>query len=94
MKNRTRLALNERMRCESRQRVLTVELRATEGDAVGGMLVLPFGLVLNDGVSLVIDDAAPWVFAVQAAASEPFAFSISLAGFTSAFAKVAELNGG
>ena len=43
---------------ESRQRVLTVELRATEGDAVGGVLVLPFGLNLDDGVSLAIDDAA------------------------------------
>lgn len=44
---------------ESRQRVLTVELRATEADAVGGVLVLPFGLNLDHGVSLAIDDAAP-----------------------------------
>ncbi|WP_244606572.1 invasion associated locus B family protein [Arsenicitalea aurantiaca] len=40
--------------------MLTVELRATEGDAVGGVLVLPFGLNLDDGVSLAIDDAAPF----------------------------------
>jgi len=39
---------------ESRQRVLTVELRAPEGDAVSGVLVLPFGLHLDDGVSLAV----------------------------------------
>lgn len=41
------------------QRVLSVELAATEGGtAAGGMLVLPFGLALDNGVALSIDEAA------------------------------------
>jgi len=45
---------------ENRQRVLTVELTATEGGtAAGGTLVMPFGLELENGVILSIDEGAP-----------------------------------
>ncbi|WP_116653796.1 invasion associated locus B family protein [Pelagibacterium sediminicola] len=41
---------------QNRQRVLTVELRATErGNSAEGILVLPFGLALDNGVVLSID---------------------------------------
>lgn len=43
------------------QRVLTIELRAAESGAVAnGTLVLPFGLKLDDGVSLALDEAEPF----------------------------------
>ena len=46
---------------ENRQRVLAIELVAAEGgDAAGGTLILPFGLRLDDGVRLAIDEAAPF----------------------------------
>lgn len=45
---------------ENRQRILAVELTATEGgNTAHGMLVLPFGLRLESGVRLTIDEAAP-----------------------------------
>lgn len=41
------------------QRVLTIELRAAEGgEAINGVLILPFGLRLDDGVTLAIDESA------------------------------------
>lgn len=41
------------------QRVLTIELRAVEGgEAASGILILPFGLRLDDGVTLTIDENA------------------------------------
>ncbi|MBZ9850375.1 invasion associated locus B family protein [Mesorhizobium sp. CA14] len=40
---------------QSRQRVLAMELRPA-GEAVQGTLVLPFGLALDQGVTLQIDD--------------------------------------
>lgn len=44
---------------ENRQRVLTVELTATEaGNAASGTLVIPFGLALESGVVLSIDEGA------------------------------------
>lgn len=44
----------------NRQRVLTVELTAAKnGNAASGTLVMPFGLKLDDGVRLAIDEAAP-----------------------------------
>ncbi|MGB6118333.1 MAG: invasion associated locus B family protein [Mesorhizobium sp.] len=44
---------------ENRQRILAAELTATEGGkAAGGLLVLPFGLRLDSGVRLAIDEAA------------------------------------
>lgn len=46
---------------ENRQRVLAVELHAIEGgSAVNGTLVLPFGLKLDDGVRLALDEAKPF----------------------------------
>ncbi|MEP9372816.1 invasion associated locus B family protein [Mesorhizobium sp. KR1-2] len=38
------------------QRVLAVELQAAAGDTATGTLVLPFGLLLDAGVTLQIDD--------------------------------------
>ncbi|WP_406600856.1 invasion associated locus B family protein [Microvirga rosea] len=38
------------------QRVLAIELSAPSGNAVSGMLVLPFGLALDSGVSYQIDE--------------------------------------
>ena len=44
---------------ENRQRVLTVELTAAKGgNAASGTLVMPFGLALENGVVLSIDDGA------------------------------------
>lgn len=41
------------------QRVLTIELRAAEGgEAINGVLILPFGLRLDEGVTLAIDESA------------------------------------
>ncbi|WP_246684919.1 invasion associated locus B family protein [Mesorhizobium sp. B2-7-1] len=40
---------------QSRQRILAVELRPN-GDVLQGTLVLPFGLALDQGVTLQIDD--------------------------------------
>ena len=46
---------------ENRQRVLAVELQAAEGgSAATGTLVLPFGLRLDDGVRLALDEAEPF----------------------------------
>jgi invasion protein IalB len=45
---------------QNRQRVLTVELLATErGGSAEGTLVLPFGLALDRGVVLSIDEGEP-----------------------------------
>lgn len=42
---------------QNRQRVLSVELTATEGGAAAsGTLVMPFGLALDQGVALSIDE--------------------------------------
>jgi len=42
---------------ENRQRVLAIELTTAEGgNATSGMLVLPFGLQLDSGVMLAIDE--------------------------------------
>lgn len=47
---------------ESRHRVLAVELTVAEGAelAASGMLIMPFGLELDEGVSLAIDTGAPF----------------------------------
>jgi invasion protein IalB len=42
---------------QSHQRVLAIELSASSPDKVNGTLVLPFGLALDSGVRLQIDDA-------------------------------------
>jgi len=45
---------------ESRQRVLSVELQAAEGgNTAAGTLVMPFGLALERGVLLAIDESEP-----------------------------------
>lgn len=41
------------------QRVLAIELNTLAGNAVSGALVLPFGLALDSGVQLQIDDKSP-----------------------------------
>lgn len=47
---------------ENHQRVLSVELAANEaGNAAGGTLVMPFGLKLDQGVVLSIDESGPLV---------------------------------
>lgn len=43
---------------QTQQRVLAAGL-VVEGSGLGGALVLPFGLELDSGVSLQVDDAAP-----------------------------------
>jgi invasion protein IalB len=43
---------------KKRQRVLAVELQASSDSTMTGMLVLPFGLLLDKGVTLQIDDEA------------------------------------
>ncbi|WP_457580916.1 invasion associated locus B family protein [Ensifer canadensis] len=52
-----RCALSQRQFHESGQRVLTLELEPVDGAAVQGQLALPFGLYLDKGVSLGVDDA-------------------------------------
>ncbi len=47
------------VRGENRQRVLAIELTAADnGQAAGGTLVLPFGLKLDQGAVLSIDEAS------------------------------------
>ncbi len=43
---------------QTRQRVLTIELRPSEGGATG-LLILPFGLELQKGVTYHLDDGQP-----------------------------------
>lgn len=43
---------------QTRQLLLAVELAAVPGDKVEGTLVLPFGLALDSGVTLQVDDQA------------------------------------
>lgn len=48
----------EQRNVQTQQRVLAAGL-VVEGPGLGGALVLPFGLQLDSGVSLQVDDAAP-----------------------------------
>ncbi len=53
-----RCALSQQLTDEqSRQRMLAIELSAPSADTVDGTLVLPFGLALDSGVTLQIDEA-------------------------------------
>lgn len=114
------------LRGQDRQRVLSIEMQAVNGDAsANGTLVLPFGLQLESGVVLSIDEneflpslrfstclpagcVVPLSFdgdaisalraggklGVKAAANDSgqeVNFSISLRGFNSGLARVAEL---
>jgi invasion protein IalB len=49
-------AISQQQTQQNGQRVLAIELRKGEGDAVSGNLVLPFGLLLETGAALQIDD--------------------------------------
>jgi invasion protein IalB len=49
-------AISQQQTQQNGQRVLAIELRKGEGDAVSGSLVLPFGLLLDTGAALQIDD--------------------------------------
>ncbi len=42
---------------QSHQRILAIELNANSADKVDGALVLPFGLALESGVTLQVDEA-------------------------------------
>jgi invasion protein IalB len=50
--------MSQRQARKDGKRVLAIELRP-QGDGLIGTLVLPFGLLLSDGVQLGIDDAKP-----------------------------------
>ena len=54
--NARRCGLSQVQAQQNGQRVLAVELAAPGGDAVSGILVLPFGLALDAGVVLQVDD--------------------------------------
>lgn len=113
------------VRGESRQRVLAVEMTASASGDSTGTLVMPFGLALDQGVVLSIDESeflpplrfstcvragclVPLTFDQDAVAAmrvgtalkvkvtasdsdQEVNFSISLAGFSSALARAAEL---
>lgn len=49
-------AISQQQTQQNGQRVLAIELRKDEGDTVSGSLVLPFGLLLDAGAKLQIDD--------------------------------------
>lgn len=51
-----RCALSQVQSLQSGQLVLAIELNAPVGDAVSGTLILPFGLALDAGVTLQIDE--------------------------------------
>ncbi|MCB8822808.1 invasion associated locus B family protein [Microvirga rosea] len=51
-----RCVLSQAQAQQNGQRVLAIELSAPSGNAVSGMLVLPFGLALDSGVSYQIDE--------------------------------------
>ena len=54
-----RCALSQVQTQQNGQRVLAIELGARTGDVVSGTLVLPFGLALDAGVTLHVDENAP-----------------------------------
>ncbi len=49
-------AISQQQTQQNGQRILAIELRNGEDDAVSGNLVLPFGLQLETGATLQIDD--------------------------------------
>jgi len=52
-------AVSQQQTQQNGQRIMAIELRKGEGDAVSGNLVLPFGLLLDAGAALQIDDGQP-----------------------------------
>jgi invasion protein IalB len=111
---------------ENQQRVLAIEL-TTDDSGATGTLVLPFGLRLDDGITLGLDETEPFqslrfstclpagcvialtfgpdlvsalgrsgLLAIKATANdsgEEVPFSVSLRGFPSALARLAQLTG-
>lgn len=51
-----RCAMSQQQARQDGQRVLAVELQAAVNDTMAGTLLLPFGLLLDAGVTLQIDD--------------------------------------
>ncbi|MBZ9872939.1 invasion associated locus B family protein [Mesorhizobium sp. BR1-1-9] len=51
-----RCSMSQQRVGKNRQRVLALELQAGRDSTVTGVLVLPFGLLLEKGVTLQIDD--------------------------------------
>jgi len=51
-----RCAMSQIQTQQNNQRILAIELNALNGNAVSGTLVLPFGLALESGAMLQIDD--------------------------------------
>lgn len=54
-----RCALSQQQARQDGQRVLAIELQSGPDNTVTGNLILPFGLLLNAGVSLQIDEQSP-----------------------------------
>lgn len=54
-----RCALSQQQTRQNGQRLLALELQVNADGAATGVLVLPFGLKLDAGVSLGVDDALP-----------------------------------
>lgn len=66
----------------SGERVLTLELATPALDRIDGMLLLPFGLRLADGIGLKVDDKAlgevrPFLTCIASGCLVPVAFSAS-----------------
>src|SRR5262245_65857169 len=51
-------AVSQEQTQQNGQRVLAIELRRSKGGALAGNLALPFGLLLDAGATLQIDDGA------------------------------------
>lgn len=54
-----RCAFSQILARQDGQRILAIELTAPDGDTLPGRLVLPFGLSLDAGIILQVDDGAP-----------------------------------
>jgi len=54
-----RCAFSQILARQDGQRILAIELDAPDGDRLSGRLVLPFGLSIDAGVTLQVDDGAP-----------------------------------
>lgn len=68
---------------ENRQRVLSVQLAALDGDTAEGVLILPFGLKLDAGIRLDIDEGeafGPLRFStcLPAGCVVPLAFDVAM----------------
>lgn len=57
--NQKRCALSQAQVQQNGQRILAIELNAPTGNAVSGILILPFGLAFESGVGLQIDEKPP-----------------------------------